>query len=124
VSLSSKNDGIKVSNLGRKVSLTLLYLEQKSRKCSSSSMCCRSQCLQILCALSVHVCLCRPLSISRSSLLYLERICLYLNCLINRELANLVVLLRADGRVTVYFGDQNSLLVIDHECLLDVCGFL
>ncbi len=85
-SLSSVNEGIRASNLGRNVSLTWRYLGHIIRKCFSSSICCRSQCLQILCSRSLHVCLCLPLSISRSwSLnLYLERICLSLNGLINK----------------------------------------
>ncbi len=76
-SLSSVNEGIRASNLGRNVSLTWRYLGHIIRKCFSSSISCRSKCLQILCSRSIHVCLCLPLSISRSwSLnLYLERIC-------------------------------------------------
>ncbi len=51
-SLSSVNEGIRASNLGRNVSLTWRYLGHIIRKCFSSSICCRSQCLQILCSRS------------------------------------------------------------------------
>ncbi len=76
ISLYSVNDGIGASNLGRNFSLTMWYLGQIIRKCFSSSICCRSQCLQILYSRSVNVCLCLSISISRSWLLnlYLERI--------------------------------------------------
>ncbi len=73
-----KNEPFNTSNCRNMFCLVVVYLGQTRRKCFSSSIWFKLQCLHNRCSLCIQDCLCLPFSVPKSWSLsrYFERICL------------------------------------------------